>query len=110
MAIIINTKDDNVKYSYLNIFPDQFKSDKEKEKPSYIKNTLDYLSIAENEGISLKYDDKYPVIDDTVIGGVLPEVEVKGYANGGQTPLLGNKAKLVTHYSPTIFGLYSKGE
>ena len=61
-----------------------------------IKNTLDYLSIAENEGISLKYDDKYPVIDDTVIGGVLPEVEVKGYADGGQIPLLGNKAKLFT--------------
>ena len=58
-----------------------------------IKNTLDYLSIAENEGISLKYDDKYSVIDDTVIGGVLPEVEVKGYAGGGQIPLLGNKAK-----------------
>ena len=61
-----------------------------------IKNTLDYLTIAENEGISLKYDDKYPVIDDTVIGGVLPEVEVKGYAGGGQIPLLGNKAKLFT--------------
>ena len=61
-----------------------------------IKNTLDYLSIAENEGVSLKYDDKYPVIDDTVIGGVLPEVEVKGYAHGGQIPLLGNKAKLFT--------------
>lgn len=61
-----------------------------------IKNTLDYLSIAENEGISLKYDDKYPVEKGTVLGGTLPNVEVIGYADSGQIPLLGNKAKLFT--------------
>lgn len=44
MAIIRYTKDSNIKYAYLNIFPDQFKTEKEKRKPSYIKNTMDYFS------------------------------------------------------------------
>lgn len=44
MAIIQHTKDDNIKYAYLNIFPDQFKSEKFKEKDSYVKNTMDYFS------------------------------------------------------------------
>lgn len=44
MAIIQHTKDDNVKYTYLNIFPDQFKTSKEKENPTYMKSTLDYFS------------------------------------------------------------------
>lgn len=44
MAIIRYTKDSNIKYAYLNIFPDQFKSEKYKEKPSYIKNTMDYFA------------------------------------------------------------------
>jgi hypothetical protein len=43
MAIIIHTKDDSVKYAYLNIFPDQFKTEKEKENETYIKQTLDYF-------------------------------------------------------------------
>lgn len=44
MAIIQHTKDDNIKYEYLNIFPDQFKSEKFKEKDSYVKSTMDYFS------------------------------------------------------------------
>jgi hypothetical protein len=44
MAIIQHTKDDNVKYAYLNIFPDQFKTEKYKEKDTYVKQTLDYFS------------------------------------------------------------------
>ena len=44
MSIIRYTKDANIKYAYLNIFPDQFKTEKEKSKPSYVKNTLDYFS------------------------------------------------------------------
>ncbi len=44
MAIIRYTKDSNIKYAYLNIFPDQFKTQKQKEKPSYIKNTMDYFA------------------------------------------------------------------
>ena len=31
MAIIKYTKDATIRYAYLNIFPDQFKTDKEKE-------------------------------------------------------------------------------
>ncbi len=44
MAIIRYTKDATIRYAYLNIFPDQFKTTKEKEDDSYIKNTMDYFS------------------------------------------------------------------
>lgn len=44
MAIIIYTKESNIKYAYLNIFPDQFKTEKQKESHSYIKNTMDYFA------------------------------------------------------------------
>ncbi len=44
MAIIRYTKDENIRYAYLNIFPDQFKSQKEKQEDSYVKNTMDYFS------------------------------------------------------------------
>jgi hypothetical protein len=44
MAIIRYTKDSNIKYAYLNIFPDQFKSEKEKQKDAYVKNTMDYFA------------------------------------------------------------------
>lgn len=44
MAIIIYTKDSNIKYAYLNIFPDQFKTENQKKKPAYIKNTMDYFA------------------------------------------------------------------
>lgn len=44
MAIIQHTKSDAAKYTYLNIFPDQFKTEKEKKSPTYIKETLDYFS------------------------------------------------------------------
>lgn len=44
MAIITYTKDENIRYAYLNIFPDQFRSEKQKENPSWIKNTMDYFA------------------------------------------------------------------
>jgi len=44
MAIIKHTKDASAKYAYLNIFPDQFKSAKEKENTTYIKQTMDYFA------------------------------------------------------------------
>ena len=44
MAIIRHTKDATIRYAYLNIFPDQFKTDKEKQDESYIKNTMDYFA------------------------------------------------------------------
>lgn len=44
MAIIRYTKDATIRYAYLNIFPDQFKTDKEKEDESWIKNTMDYFA------------------------------------------------------------------
>lgn len=44
MAIIRYTKDATIRYAYLNIFPDQFKTEKEKEDEGYIKNTMDYFA------------------------------------------------------------------
>ncbi len=44
MAIIRYTKEDNVKYAYLNIFPDQFKTEKQKKDDSWVKNTMDYFA------------------------------------------------------------------
>lgn len=44
MAIIRYTKDATIRYAYLNIFPDQFKTEKEKKDESYIKNTMDYFA------------------------------------------------------------------
>jgi hypothetical protein len=44
MAIIRYTKDATIRYAYLNIFPDQFKTEKEKQDESWIKNTMDYFS------------------------------------------------------------------
>jgi len=44
MAIIRYTKEDNVENAYLNIFPDQFKTIKQKEDDGWIKNTMDYFA------------------------------------------------------------------
>jgi len=44
MAIIRYTKDATIRYAYLNIFPDQFKTDKEKQDESWTKNTMDYFA------------------------------------------------------------------
>jgi len=42
--IIRYTKDATIRYSYLNIFPDQFKTEKEKQDESWVKNTMDYFA------------------------------------------------------------------
>ncbi len=44
MAIIRYTKEENIRYAYLNIFPDQFKTDEQKKDDSWVKNTMDYFS------------------------------------------------------------------
>lgn len=44
MAIIRYTKDATIRYAYLNIFPDQFKTEKEKQEEGWIKNTMDYFA------------------------------------------------------------------
>lgn len=44
MAIITHTKEQTIRYAYLNIFPDQFKTEKEKQDEGWIKNTMDYFS------------------------------------------------------------------
>jgi hypothetical protein len=44
MPVIRYTKDATIRYAYLNIFPDQFKTDKEKQDESWVKNTMDYFA------------------------------------------------------------------
>ena len=44
MAIIRYTNDSSIKYAYLNIFPDQFKTAKQKKDDSWVKNTMDYFA------------------------------------------------------------------
>lgn len=44
MSIIRYTKDATIKYAYLNIFPDQFKTEKEKQQDGWVKNTMDYFA------------------------------------------------------------------
>ena len=44
MAIIRYTKDSTAQYAYLNVFPDQFKTEKQKKDDSWIKNTMDYFA------------------------------------------------------------------
>ena len=44
MAIIRYTKDASIRYAYLNIFPDQFKTEKQKKDDSWVKNTMDYFA------------------------------------------------------------------
>ena len=44
MAIIRYTNDSDVKYAYLNIFPDQFKTEKQKKSDDWIKNSMDYFA------------------------------------------------------------------
>ena len=45
MAIIRYTKDATIRYAYLNIFPDQFKTEKEKQDESWIKKIFN-MSMA----------------------------------------------------------------
>lgn len=44
MSIIRYTKDATIRYAYLNIFPDQFKTEKEKKSDGWVKNTMDYFA------------------------------------------------------------------
>jgi hypothetical protein len=45
MAVIKHIKGTNkTEYAYLNIFPDQFKSESEKQDDTYVKETMDYFA------------------------------------------------------------------
>lgn len=44
MAIIKYTKEATEMFAYLNVFPDQFKTEKQKQNEGYIKNTMDFFA------------------------------------------------------------------
>lgn len=63
MAIIRYTKDATIRYAYLNIFPDQFKTEKEKQDEGWVKNTMDYFAnkayaeyVKNRDGFVKNYD------------------------------------------------------
>ena len=101
MSIIRYTKDATIRYAYLNIFPDQFKTTKEKEDESYIKNTMDYFA---NKAYS-----EYTKNRDTFVGnynlmkGILnandfyQEPDVKSFTDILERDL--QLPKYVKHYS-----------
>jgi hypothetical protein len=101
MAIIRYTKDATIRYAYLNIFPDQFKTEKEKKDESWIKNTMDYFSnkayaeyVRNRETFVKNYD---------LVKGVLrpedfyQEPEIKSFTEILQGDL--NLPSYVKHYS-----------
>ena len=63
MAIILYTKDATIKYAYLNIFPDQFKTEKQKQDEGWQKNTMDFFAnkayatyVKNRQGFAKDYD------------------------------------------------------
>lgn len=101
MAIIKYTKDATIKYAYLNIFPDQFRTEKQKQDESWIKNTMDYFSnrayaeyIKNRESFVKNYD---------LVKGILrredfyEEPEVKSFTDILTADL--NLPSYVKHYS-----------
>jgi hypothetical protein len=100
MSIIRYTKDENIRYAYLNIFPDQFKTEKEKQEESWVKNTMDYFS---NKAYAeyIKNRDTFVKNYDLVKGILRPadfyqEPEVKNFADMLQADL--NLPAYVKHY------------
>ncbi len=102
MSIIRYTKDSNIKYAYLNIFPDQFKTEKEKEQDAYVKNTMDYFANKAYAEYIANRDTFVPNYD--LVKGILrpidfyqTDTEVKSF-----TEILKEDLKLpayVKHYS-----------
>lgn len=101
MAIIRYTKDATIRYAYLNIFPDQFKTEKEKQDESWIKNTMDYFS---NKAYAeyIKNRDTFVKNYDLIKGILRPEdfyqePEVKSFTDMLTTDLA--LPSYVKHYS-----------
>lgn len=70
MVITRLTDEINIRYAYLNIFPDQFVSEAKKQNPSWVKNTMDYFANAafaqyrkHRETFSTNYDLLKGIID-----------------------------------------------
>ena len=101
MAIIRYTKDATIRYAYLNIFPDQFKTEKAKQDESWVKNTMDYFA---NKAYAeyIKNRDSF-VRNYDLIKGILhaedfyQEPEVKSFTEMLEKDL--ELPKYVQHYS-----------
>ena len=102
--IIRYTKDATIRYAYLNIFPDQFKTEKEKQDESWVKNTMDYFA---NKAYSEYQKNRDPVTgfvkNYDLMKGILhaedfyQEPEVKSFTEILEKDL--ELPKYVKHYS-----------
>jgi len=102
--IIRYTKDATIRYAYLNIFPDQFKTEKEKTEEGWVKNTMDYFA---NKAYSEYQKNRDPhtgfVKNYDLIKGILhaedfyQEPEVKSFTEILEKDL--ELPKYVQHYS-----------
>jgi len=101
MPVIRYTKDATIRYAYLNIFPDQFKTDAEKQDESWVKNTMDYFAnkayaeyVKNRDTFAKNYDLLKGILD---MKDFYQEPEVKSF-----TQMLEQNLKLpayVKHYS-----------
>lgn len=101
MSIIRYTKDSTIRYAYLNVFPDQFKTEKEKQDGGWIKNTMDYFA---NKAYAeyIKNRDTFVKNYDLMKGILRPEdfyqePEVKGFTEMLEENL--GLPSYVKHYS-----------
>ena len=102
--IIRYTKDATIRYAYLNIFPDQFKTEKEKQEEGWVKNTMDYFA---NKAYSEYQKNRDPVTgfvkNYDLMKGILhaedfyQEPEVKSFTEILEKDL--ELPKYVKHYS-----------
>lgn len=67
--------------------PNRFIPSPSKRDIDSIRETADYISVAEPNGLQIRDEyGRWPIIDGTVFGGVLPQVDIssKVYSNGGK--------------------------
>ena len=74
--------------------PDRFIPSPSKRDVNSIRETANYVSVAEPNSLQIRDEyGRWPVIDGTVFGGVLPQVSVSPsvYSNGGPLVQLANR-------------------
>jgi len=67
--------------------PNRFIPSHSKRDINSIRETADYISVAEPNGLQIRDEQgRWPIIDGAVFGGVLPQVNVVPEYDGGKTP------------------------
>lgn len=67
--------------------PNRFIPSPSKRDINSIRETADYISVAEPNGLQIRDEyGRWPIIDGAVFGGVLPQVNIVPEYDGGKTP------------------------